>query len=129
MNYKKISMVLTSNRMTKVFVMATLNIIAAIVFGSFKNYAGWYRDSGLLYAVSGILPLLMLFSIFSTLVMLSIAIWQTSVAIINIKGHKFVTVIAQILATLFFCYFAANLNYLIAGFLVHSFSFDLFAGQ
>jgi len=122
-------MMLTNTRMTKVFVMATLNIIAAILFGSFKNYAGWWWDGGILYALSGILPLLMFFGVFVTLVLLGIAIWQTSVAVINVKGHKFVTVIAQILATLFFCYFAANLNYMIAGFLVHSFSFDPFAGQ
>jgi hypothetical protein len=122
-------MMLTNTRMTKVFITATLNIIATILFGSFKNYAGWYWDRGLFYALSGILPMLIFFGVFSTLVMLGIAIWQTSVAVINIKGHKFVTVIAQILATLFFCYFAANLNYLIAGFLVHSFSFDPFAGQ
>ena len=129
MNYKKISRVLTSNRMTKVFVMATLNIIAAIVFGSFKNYAGWYWDSGFLYAVSGILPLLMFFSIFSTLVMLGLAIWQTSVAVISIKGFKFLTVIAQLLVTLFFCFFVAILNYTIAVFLVRSFSLDPSAGH
>ena len=122
-------MMLTNTLMTKVFITATLNIIATILFGSFKNYAGWYWDRGLFYALSGILPMLMFFGVFSTLVLLGIAIWQTSVAVINIKGHKFVTVIVQISVTLFFCYFVANLNYMIAGFLVHSFSFDPFAGQ
>ena len=60
-----------------------------------------------------------------TSVMLVLAIWKTSVAVINVKGHRFVTVSVQGLATLFLFYHVISLNSTIALFIVRTvFGFD-----
>ena len=123
-------MAVIKSLMIKVFVWAVFNIIAGTLFGTYKNYEGLWWQTALTYAKTGLLPMLLFIGGVITSVMLFMAIWKISVAVINVKGHRFMTVSAQSLATLFLCYYAISLNYIIAVFLVRSvFGFDPYAGS
>jgi len=111
--------------MIKVFVWAVLNIIAGTLFGTYKNYEGLWWENALVYATTGLLPMLLFTVGAITSVMLYLAIWKISVAVINFKGYRFLTVSVQGLATLFLCYHVISLNYTIALFIVRTvFGFD-----
>ena len=123
-------MVVIKSLMTKVFVWSVFNIIAGTLFGTYKNYEGLWWQTALIYAKTGFLPMLLFIGGVITSVMLFLAIWNISVAVINVKGHRFMTISAQSLATLFLCYYAISLNYIIAVFIVRSgFGFDPYAGS
>ena len=115
--------------MIKVFVMVSLHIIATTLFLSYKNHEGFWWKMGPLYATNGVLPMLLFIGSFSTSVLLFMAIWKMITSVINVKGHRFITVATQILVTLLFCYFALLLNVIIASFLATSFGFGPFGGQ
>ena len=118
-------MVVIKSLMIKVFVWAVFNIIAGTLFGTYKNYEGLWWQTVLTYAKSGLLPMLLFTLGVITSVMLVLAIWKTSVAVINVKGHRFVTVSVQGLATLFLFYHVISLNSTIALFIVRTiFGFD-----
>ena len=118
-------MAVIKSLMIKVFVWVVLNIIAGTLFGTYKNYEGLWWQTALTYAKTGLLPMLLFIGGVITSVMLFMAIWKVSVAVINVKGHRFMTVSAQSLATLFLCYHVISLNYTIALFIVRTvFGFD-----
>ena len=123
-------MAVIKSLMIKVFVWAVFNIIAGTLFGTYKNYEGLWWENALVYATTGLLPMLLFIGGVITSVMLFMAIWKISVAVINVKGHRFVTVSVQGLATLFLCYHVISLNYTIALFIVRTvFGFDPYAGS
>ena len=123
-------MVVIKSLMIKVFVWAVFNIIAGTLFGTYKNYEGLWWQTVLTYATSGLLPMLLFTVGVITSVMLVLAIWKMSVAVINVKGHRFVTVSVQGLATFFLFYHVISLNSTIALFIVRTvFGFDPYAGS